>query len=300
MANERRRRGFPLFPAFLIALGVLLLLQTTGALPWDLWLSIWRWWPVLIIALGINIAFAGRMPWLAGSLIAIMLIAAVGIGIAISYEPWSGAETVATLEEPLDRVESVNVSISLGAGSLVVGALPADSSNLVEGELRSFGGSEARAFVKRSGDRAEIRFSTGGFNFNFFGGSDRRWEVWLSPRPRASIDVDAGASDLFLDLSDMNVSDLSIDGGASDIEILAPKDAGHVNIDIDVGAADVDIVIPELVSARIDADVVVGDLSIDEARFPKTGDVYMSRDFSTSANRVDLEIDAGASSIEVR
>ena len=170
MTSERRRRGFPLFPAFLIALGVFLLLQTTGVLPWGLWSSIWRWWPVLIIALGINIAFGGRMPWLAGSLIAIVLIAAVGMEIALSYDSLNGAETVTSLVEPLDGVERVDVSIDLGAGSLVVGSLPAGSGNLVEGELRGFGGSEARTFVKRSGDRAEMRFSTGGFNFNFFGG----------------------------------------------------------------------------------------------------------------------------------
>ena len=106
MASERRRRGFPLFPTLLIALGVLLLLQTTGVVPWALWSGIWQLWPALIIALGINIAFGRRMPWLAGTLIALVLIAAVGIGIAISYEPWSGAETITTLEEPLDGVES--------------------------------------------------------------------------------------------------------------------------------------------------------------------------------------------------
>ena len=300
MADDRRSRGFPLFPTLLIGLGVLLLLQTTGVVEWTAWWTIWRLWPVLIIVLGISIAFGSRMPWLARTLIALVLIAAMGIGIAISYEPWSGEETITTLEEPLDGVESVEVNIDLGAGTLVVGSLPANSLNLVEGELRSFSGSEARTLLNRSGDRAELDFSTGGFDFNPFSGNDRRWEVWLSPSPSVSIDLDTGASDLTLDLTDLNVENLTVTAGAADIEILAPRDAGLVNIDIDVGAANVDVVIPELVGARIDADLGLSGLSVDESRFPKSGDVYVSGNFDISANRVYLEIDAGASSVDIR
>ena len=295
MAKERRGRGFPLFAVLLIALGVVLLLQTTGVLPWQLWGDIWRWWPVLIIALGINIAFGGRMTWLAGALVAIALIAAVAVGLVVfSNQSDFGIETVQTLREPLRDVQRVDVTIGLGAGDLVVSALSPDSLSLVEGELRGWG-AEADTAVIRSNGRAELRLSTGGSGFDFFGGNQHRWDVRLSPLPRASIDVDAGASGLLLDLRDMNVSDVSIDGGAADIEILAPMDAGHVNIDIDVGAASIVVIIPDHVGARIDADAGIADLDIDEARFPRTGDVYLSRDFETSADRIDLEIDAGAS-----
>ena len=300
MTEDSRRRGFPLFPTLIIALGVLLLLQTTGVMQWEAWSAIWRLWPVLIIVLGINIAFGNRMPWLAGTLIALVLIAAVGIGIVISNDVLSGAESVATLEEPLDGVERVDLIIDLGAGTLSVGSLPETSASLVEGELRSFGVSNVRTSVTRSGDHAEIELSTGGFTFDFFGNGDRRWDVRLSPAPRISIDLNTGASNLTLDLTSLNVSNLSISGGAADIEILAPQDAGHVNIEIDVGAANVDVVIPELVGARIDADLGLSGLSVDERRFPKVGDVYESRNFDTSANRIYLEIDAGASSVEIR
>ena len=298
MADDRRSRGFPLLPTLLIALGVMLLLQTTGVVQWEAWSTIWRLWPVLIIVVGINIAFGSRMPWLAGTLIALVLIAAVGIGIAISNEVLSGAESVATLEEPLDGVERVDLIIDLGAGTLSVGSLPANSANLVEGELRSFDGSEARTSVKRSGDHAELEFSTGGFDF--FGSTDRQWTVWLSPMPTISIDLDTGASALTLDLTRLKVSNLSVSGGAADIEILAPQDAGHVNIDIDVGAANVDVVIPELVGARIDADLGLSGLSVDETRFPKAGGVYVSSNFDSAVNKIYLEIDAGASSVDIR
>ncbi len=300
-SGARTRRGFPLFAVLLIALGVVLLLQTTGVLPWQLWADVWRWWPVLIIVLGINIAFGGRMSWLSGTLTAIALIAVLAVALfAFYFQSDFGVESVHSLDEPLLDAATADVTIDIGAGTLSVGSLPAGSASLVEGELRSFGVTDVRTSVTRSGGHAEIDLSTDGFSLDFFGDGDRRWDVRLSPLPRASIDVDAGASDLYLDLRDMNVSDVSIDGGAADIEILAPVDAGHVNIDIDVGAASIVVIIPDHVGARIDTDAGISDLDIDEARFPRTGDVYLSRDFETAANRIDLEIDAGASSIEIR
>ena len=154
--------------------------------------------------------------------------------------------------------------------------------------------------VTRSPGHAELALSTNGVSIDFFGNPDRRWEVWLSPAPNISIDLDTGASDLTLDLTELNVSDLTVRGGATDIEILAPRNAGHVDIDIDVGAANVDLEVPEGVAARIDVDLGLSGLSVDESRFPKNGDVYVSRDFDTSENRIDLEIDAGASSVEIR
>lgn len=300
MASEIRKRGFPLFATLLIALGVLLLLQTTGVVEWSAWWTIWRLWPVVIILLGINIAFGSRMPWLAGTLMALVLIAAVAIGIAIASSSVPGVESVTTLDEPLGDAERFDLVMDLGAGTLSVGSLPDDSPSLVEGDLRSFGVSEVQTSMVRSPGYAELVLSTNGVSIDFFGTPDRRWDVWLSSTPNISIDLDTGASDLTLDLTELNVSNLTVRGGATDIEILAPRNAGHVNIDIDVGAANVDVVIPDLAAARIDADLGLSGLSVDESRFPKVGDVYVSRDFDTSENRIDLEIDAGASSVDIR
>ena len=59
---HRRRHGIPTGAIILVIVGVVLLLQTTGVVSWDLWLNLWRFWPVLIIAIGINV-FLGRRMW---------------------------------------------------------------------------------------------------------------------------------------------------------------------------------------------------------------------------------------------
>ena len=302
MTSQHLRRGFPLFPLLLISLGGLLLLQTTGILSWHLWASIWRLWPVLLIAIGINIILGARMPWLAGVLIAAVLAA----GVALTA--FSGAFTTngfgndivatATFDELLGETESVGVNINFGAGELRLDSLPPGSPNLVEAD---FQGREAEVSVNRFDRSADLDISNGDFDFGFLRINDRAiWDVSLSPSPTMFLDLNAGASEMTLDLSKLKVHDLSIDAGAADIEIVMPSDAGNVNADIDIGAADLIIIIPEGVGARIDVDTAAGSLSIDQGRFRKQGDFYLSPDFEELANRIYLSIDSGASSVEIR
>ena len=302
MTSRHLRRGFPLFPLLLISLGCLLLLQTTGILSWHLWASIWRLWPVLLIAIGINIILGARMPWVAGTLITAVL----AVGIALTA--FSGAFTTngfrndivatATFDELLGETESVGVNINFGAGELRVDSLPPGSPNLVEAD---FQGREAEVSVNRFDRSADLDISNGDFDFGFLRINDRAiWDVSLSPSPTMFLDLNAGASEMTLDLSKLKVHDLSIDAGAADIEIVMPSDAGNVNADIDIGAADLIIIIPEGVGARIDVDTAAGSLSIDQGRFRKQGDFYPSPDFEELANRIYLSIDSGASSVEIR
>ena len=302
MTSRQWRRGFPLFPILLISLGVLLLLQTTGVLSWNLWANIWRLWPVILIAVGINIILGARMPWVSGILIAAVL--AIGIALAafagaLRSNSFGGdIEVISSFHELLGETEIVDVQIDFGAGKLKLNSLPAGSANLVEADFRE---REAEVSLSRSDGSADLDISNEDFSFDFFRSSDgAEWDVSLSPSPGMSIDLDAGATEMYLDLRHLKVNALSIDAGAADIDIVMPTDAGHVDADIDIGAADLLIIIPEGVGARIDADTAVGSLSIDQGRFPRQDEVHISPDFDLLANRIYLTIDSGASSVEIR
>jgi hypothetical protein len=294
--QSRRSGGFPIFAVILIALGIVLLLQTTGVLPWEFWSGIWRFWPVVIIAIGINLIFGRRLPWLAGLLIAIVLV--IALGVALFLVPVSSAVAVSSMQEDLQGLESAELNIDFGAGELIIDSLPEGSPSLVEA---TFEKRDAETSVVRAGNSATLDISMRDRDFPFFGGFTKAdWRISLSRLPRLSIDLDGGASDIRLDLSSLQVSDLSLDTGAASVEVRMPASAGRVNAKIDAGAADITVIIPEGVAARIDSDVVAGSTSIDESRFPRVGDAYISPDFDTATNRIDLEIEAGASSVTIR
>jgi hypothetical protein len=52
--KEIRRQSF-LFPLILILLGVTFLANNLGLISWDVWNGIWKFWPVSLILLGLQI-----------------------------------------------------------------------------------------------------------------------------------------------------------------------------------------------------------------------------------------------------
>ena len=74
-------RYVPIWGIFLLFLGIVFLLQTFNVLPWGLWGTLWRFWPVLLIIAGLNILMRRYNIWLVSALILALLLACLGITI---------------------------------------------------------------------------------------------------------------------------------------------------------------------------------------------------------------------------
>src|SRR4030067_2327852 len=48
------RKNLKIGPVILIFLGTIFLLNNFGILPWDIWTSIWKFWPVVLILIGVE------------------------------------------------------------------------------------------------------------------------------------------------------------------------------------------------------------------------------------------------------
>ena len=74
-APPQRRRRPPSFfwPLILVGSGVLLLLSNLGYVPWGSWNVLWRLWPLLLIALGIDVLIGRRT--IAGAIVSGILLA---------------------------------------------------------------------------------------------------------------------------------------------------------------------------------------------------------------------------------
>lgn len=293
--KSRGRKNLPVAGIVLLIVGVILLLQTTGVLEWDLWLGLWRFWPLLVIALGIHILFGRRIGWWAPVLVILAIM--VAIGGAWLLGP-GNEEPVSSVAEPLTGLESVDVDIKFGAGDLKVSSLPPDSLNLVEGQFGTEG-KGARVQLVRSQNTGTLTISPSRQPWiRWF--SKASWDISLSQTPRLTMDLDVGAADVTLDLRELKISELGVNAGATDVEIVMPAAAGDVRADINAGAADVTVIIPPGVAAKITKHAGVSSFTIDGGRFPLSGDVYVSPDFAAAKNRVTVDLNVGASTVTVR
>ncbi len=301
---DRHRRSL-IGPLILIVVGALFLLSNLGFLPWGFWGTLWQFWPVILVLIGIELLFGRFHPWL-GAIVAVVIVAVV---IALSVAMAGGLVQplvvqqgeVERVVEEMGTLTSGTVELEFGAGDISVAALPVDSANLVEADITpgTTGSRLDRRFSQSNGE-GNLRLRTeDGFRVptgRIIGDS---WDVKLNSRLPLDLRVKTGASQTLLNLTELNLSELRIDVGASSAEIKMPA-AGSTKAAIKAGAASVNVAIPQTMAAKIRAKGGLSSIDIDQSRFPKQGSYYISSNWDSSTDRVELEIDSGVASVSVR
>jgi hypothetical protein len=279
---------------------MILVLQTTGILPWSLWGTMWRFWPAILILIGVAIVFKDISAWtMAGITLAVLVVVAC-VAVAMDW-PLTGKEQSYTgsFSEELADFKSARVEVDFGAGNLQIGALPDTSERLIEGEFASAAG-EMKSTLQQRGDEALLKLAREWSGASWGTSPKEEWGIKLSPRIPMTLDIDAGASDSEIDLTDLDVSRVTMDTGAAHATMTFPRAAGETTARIKAGAANITLIVPVGVAASISVDSGLSSIRIDEARFPRRGDKYESRDFSSATNKLYLEIDVGAATVRVQ
>jgi hypothetical protein len=294
----------------LIFIGAVFLLQNTGYLPPNAWQNLWRLWPVILVLAGIELLLGQRVPWIVLASLAALVLVLAGIGTSLSLAPAVGANAVTlSRETDLGGANQATVTVRFGAGELNIGPLlrpGPDQLAMMTYEGPSELAPEPRYSAGAGGTgRLEYQINTrSGPNFiPFFGNhSDAlQMDVDLAPSvPITSLNVQTGATDAHLDLSNLKINSMDISVGAASAWIRLPQAAGNTSAHISGGAATITLEIPQGVAAQIRQTGGLSTVDIDQTRFPQVSEgLYRSPDFATAANKVDLTIETGLTTIEV-
>ena len=283
-------------------------MQNLDVIGWGFWLEIWRFWPVLLVAVGVNLILGRRLPWLTTAIVA-ALICGSAVGAALLAE--SERDTVAArTSKVLGETNRLDMAVDIGFGSLTIDSLPSNSPNLVEWSLEAPCGGAVTSF-NRYDDSATLDVTMDPGSFACQLGAD--WRVSLSRVPDVYIDIDTGASSIELDLTDLRVPVLNVNAGAASVDIRMPADAGPAEAVISAGASSIDLRIPDGVPARILNDSALSSIDV-SSRFQSLegafsagqtvmrrdpGDIFQSPGYREAENRVSIELNVGVSSVSV-
>jgi hypothetical protein len=264
-------RGNLFWGFVLILVGGLFLLSTTGVFkginPWDLI------WPTFLICLGLWILF--------GNLLG---------------RRSAGETRQVTI--PLEGATSARVKIAHGAGRLSL------DSRVAPGELLtgSFaGGVQYKLDRSESEVKVKLRVPDNAFPFFNWGWSHGiDWTIGLSSDIPLSLEVGTGANESILDLTDLRVTELQLHTGASATKVSLPANAGYTRITCEGGAAGLELRVPSNVAARIRYRGGLSSINVSASRFPRSGDGYQSPDYDTAANKVDIDVQMGVGSVDIR
>ncbi|MEZ4641530.1 MAG: LiaF-related protein [Chloroflexota bacterium] len=347
MRGARRRHNPSLFgPIVLIAIGAFFLLRNMGMLPevgWN-WGAVWQLWPLWLIFMGVNI-IVRQVPRPFGALLSgVVGIAAVGVfGYVLFFGEDNptlqrfgiSAETADLKTETIsyagNDVSEAVVDINFGAPGATLRALD-DSRDVINGRVTSFG--DITFDASDEGGEATISLSThdsaGWYWFlnpnNWSNiGDEANWELGLNPRVETDLRLDVGAGAVDLQLADLTLSHLDVDGGAGSVTLVLPDgnynvvydasagstqlwlgESGRQEVEISGSAGSITLYLPDSMEARVEVNDGAGSFSIDRDRFTQVSGnkdddgVWETDGYEDAPNRVDLFVDIGAGSVRIR
>lgn len=282
MGNRERSRGRSITGGlFIIAIGVFLL--TFSLHPdWDMWPILARYWPVILIVVGLGKIFdafqlrnSDGTDNLASNVGTGSAIVAV-VGILVLVAMLHGGKVV-RLEQSqaieLQGAKSVTASVDLPSGTLdVAGGAP----RLLDAKLRyrDRDGVPQVNYAVANGE-GTLDINQDSPSHTHLAGSGNDWQLRFADGVPLNLDVNIGAGKADLRLNGMDVNDLNIKVGAGqlNLDLTGPRKS-DLHVDVQAGVGSGVIRLPKELGARVHASGGIG--SVRANGMHEEGDDYVN------------------------
>ncbi len=245
MENHRRHSFF--WPIILVGVGLIWLLINLGYVPAISIGQVLKFWPVLLIVLGMDMILGRRFPW-AGTLIGLLAVAGViafllmSPNLGIQAAPQMQTETFSA---PIGTASSAKVYLEASSAPVTLDAL--DSGDelvhavITHRSILNFNVSGSSTKVVRLSETTD---PNSWLNWNFTGETPK-WNVQLAKTVPMDVVVDGGSGSLDLNLGEIQLSSLLADMGSGSSDIILPAVAAPYQVTLDSGSGSVSVKVPE-------------------------------------------------------
>ena len=310
----RVRPGLLFWGIFFILLGALPLLVRAGVLDPDTLASLWRLWPLLLVALGLALILGRSRAGLLGT-----VVAATALGLAAGGALASGTNFIGNVggcgvlesgtnqrfEDSGAFTEPVTARFDLDCGTVDVSVAP---------------GNDWRVQADYQGEPPTLEQSDSELALRSPDGFGLRRQSWTSTLPGAQlreldVGVNAGSATLTLagaELtsleSSINAGDLRVDGTGGRVERLdISTNAGRVRLRVDsdttgsmsanAGALELCVPTDATLRLRVEEQLTFAH-NLDERGLVRSGDVW-TREGAVGAAVVDLSVEGNAANFSL-
>ncbi|MEZ4729788.1 MAG: DUF5668 domain-containing protein [Caldilineaceae bacterium] len=302
MVTKTEKSRASLFgPIILIGLGVLLLLSNLGVLNLNLWELVFRFWPLFLVAAGLDLLLGRRAN--SGALVALVLVVGLVIGgIWLGYVQTNAFEggQGQTVAQSLEGATHATVAIESSVSQMQIEA-GATGERLVEGSIALHNNEELQTEFQQTEDTAYYTLRSDSRSFilpNFGRREDGLWNLHLNANVPTALAVSTGVGSATLDLELLELTDLEVSTGVGEVEITLPG-RGNFEATIEGGVGAIVVLVPDTLAAQIDANAGLGSVHVEGDYLQRDGE-YSSPDFNTADDRVTLTVDGGVGAITIR
>jgi hypothetical protein len=291
-----------------IVLGGLILINNFTTIFMD-WSTIWKLWPLVVILLGLSILIKhkygkGVVAGLAAIILAFAIFASfktathfVNNDFQIDIGDEANPEYGTTeFNEAFDSTLTyATLNFDAGGGSFKI----SDTTNNLIYAVTD-GVRDSYNLTRYDNDSSStINFKMGKKSvFRFGDDYKNKVDISLNTNPVWDMNFDVGAASMDFDLTQFRVRNVSVDMGAASITVKINDLYPETEISVDAGASDINIFVPKQSGCKIITDGALSSKHFSE--FNKIdSDNYQTENFSEAANKVYINIECGVSSISV-
>ena len=293
----------------IILIGLILLANNFGILPWSIWYHLIRLWPIILIAIGLDLILKGiSLPSLR-VLPPLLIIGAICLTVYF-YQNKEGkfyrffprkTQRIELSQPLLPNIKKATINLKFGVGELRVRGN--SIKELMRGNFTVLPGINPwMRYREMNGEGfLEIGENKGkGIDLSFFHRDKlHQWDLKLNTTIPLSLRIDTGASNNDLDFSSLKIVEFDLDTGASNNKIRFGRSTS-IKAKINGGASNIKIFIPHSMGVKIKVDTALTTNNLSDLGFEKMGNTYISKNFSTAKKQLDLDLDIGVSALKVK
>lgn len=285
-------------PTLMLGLGTVFLLGNFGYLPLGAWEMLLRLWPLVLIALGFDILI-GRRSRLASFFGLILVLAILGVSLWMMTAGISGGAMAGRrIRQDLEGATQARIVIEPGAGDLRLKALQ-EPDALVMGTVPDEAAISVGQEYSLQDGKADYTLRSSGGAYTFPGSSNTfRWDLGLTPEIPIDLKVELGAGQALLDLTGLDLGDLTFGMGLGGATIVLPAE-GRFDGDIEGAIGELVIYVPEDLGLRVGAETAMVIVQAPES-YRKHGHFYDSPGYENAGHRVDLDVGLAIGRVSIR
>lgn len=292
----------------LVLIGVLFILKNLNIIYFS-WYSLWKLWPLVLVMIGVTI-----LPIKDGIKVALAILVLIAAAVfLVSYPDFHSRNYDRSMNNSVENkndsepenidqrifevydttITDAILTFDAAAGNFTINQ---STDDLFEFEKDGNLGRYTYA-IKDLGPKREINIELEkGRIIN----TDLKNKVTikLNPNPNWDINVDVGAANIELDLSSFKIQKLTIDGGASSINLRLGTLLAESKIKINSGASSITIRVPREYACEVNTSTVLSTKDLEG--FNKVGNgTYVTPDFSDKTKNIVIDVEAAVSSLKV-
>jgi hypothetical protein len=273
------------------------------------WSTIWKLWPLTIVLIGLSILIKHQygkniIAGLAAIVLALAIFASfktathfVSNDFRIDFGDDTKHEIVnSEFTEQFDStLKFATLNLEAGAGTfnifdttdyLMYAKTIGYENNY---HLTRFDTDSSTNVEFDMGDKAIFRF---GENYK------NTVDISLNPKPIWDMNFDVGAASMDFDLTQFRTREVTIDMGAASVTIKLGNLSPETKLSVDAGASDINIFVPKESGCKIVTDGALSSKHFSD--FKKIdSDNFETENFNEAVNKVYIDIECGVSSISV-